>query len=259
VTDIVVLIVFVITCAVLIEFRPRRLELVLHFAVLITALSAGISWLPDWYGWLALLLTSIYMFWLYRAIQRDETTVEELRRLFVWAGQAREWLGVRLAEFFRWTKTCAKMISSRRKTDHDQRPESASDSPRHPVRVSVVLALSGIATAIPASLFAALILITLDTMTGDSTTTLGGGSESVRYLLGVTFVIWVSGLQVAIDQFVVSLPVIGLLAYTAAVLAARVDRRWIYYLGSALLLGAVYPVFYTIASVTGQLGGPIFN
>jgi len=251
-TDIAVLIVFVITCAVLIEFRPRWLVLALQNAVIVGALSASLSWLPEWYGWLALLLTFGYSFWLYRAIQRDEETLLEVRRLFGWVRQGLRRLRIQLANLFhRMTDLAAK---ARR-----QQPDTAPHSTNHPVMASVLLTLTALFTSIPACLIAAVIFAAGDMLTGASSLSTAGSGETVRYVLGIAFVIWVSGLQVAIDQFAITIPVIGLLAYAIASLATRAKRRWATYLGGALVLGAVCPALYVIASVTGQLGEPIFN
>lgn len=251
-TDIAILIVFVVTCAVLIEFRPRRLVLALQIAVIIGALLASLDWLPAWHGWLALLLTFVYIFWLYRALQSDEATILELRKLFEWVQRGQRWLRIQLANLFRRMKDIAAKARHRP-------PDVTPHTTGHPILASVLLTLTAIFTSIPASLIAAVIFAAGDMLTGAGSLSTADGGETARYLLGTTFVIWISGLQVAIDQFAITFPVIGLLAYATASLATRAQKRWAIYLGGALMLGAVCPALYVIASVTGQLGEPIFN
>ncbi len=54
-----------------IEFLPKRFDAVPKLAVAVIIIGAGIHWLPNWYGWVVILLGLVDLVWTYHAFARD--------------------------------------------------------------------------------------------------------------------------------------------------------------------------------------------
>ena len=239
-----------------IEWLPREYDIVIGVAFSVMIIGIGIGWMPKWYGWVVAGVGIADLVWQYSKGIRKLGWPEfpDLWRRAVQVTRAS--LGF-IAGLF---KTREK--PSGRTPSPGETAMEAARRPRIPVRVWIggvaLTALSPI-TAIPAAVVLATILTIVNLLLLDAESLVLGFGQILKSVLGNTFLIQVATLDFVIRGFLLTGPVLLAAGVSGAKWADRSGRYWQRLLGAGVVIGALYPAMFIIASTLGWFDEPLFN
>ncbi len=239
-----------------IEFLPKRFDAVPKLAVAVIIIGAGIHWLPNWYGWVVILLGLVDLVWTYHAFARDSQ----------WPGPI-----ILLTRAVRLTLAGIRGLGrfviglfARRKANaapKEKIPLSKADKAarmRHWSSALALIVVSPIA-AMPAILVFALVLVGLQVMTGHSLGPDEGLTGFIKDWLGWGFVTLGVALDFMFRRLWLSLPALIVAGSAGATFARKSGSYWRRFGLAALAIGSLYPVVFLLGYSLVWSDEPFFN
>jgi hypothetical protein len=226
--DILLLLLFLTEFAVAwIEWIPKRYTVFLRLFYSLVVVSIGIRWLPEWYGWVVLLLGIAQLAWIYFSPKRRK----EWPNMF--SGPARVLRDGALA-----VKSAARL--------------------RNAAGAVCAVVLSPIA-AIPSALVLPVLLVAWELLIGNAPQLDNDLQEVAKNALGLSFMAIVATADLFARHLLISGPLLlaGGYAFTAYSIGSGVF--WRRYSRGLLLFGTIYPIVYVAADVFDWFDGPFFN
>ena len=239
-----------------IEWVPERYGIFPKLVISLVVVSIGIGWLPEWYGWVILLIGMAELVWIYFSPKRRK----EWPNLF--SGPARALRDGALA-----VRSAASSIASR---NRDRKLVERGDSPRkktnfltatrlrNAVGAVCAVVLSPIA-ALPSVLVMSVVLVTWDVFFGNAPQLSGDLQEAAKHVLGLSYVAVVATADLFARQLLISGPVLLAGGYAITAYSAGSGAFWKRYSRGLLLFGTIYPIVFVAADIFGWFDGPFFN
>lgn len=255
--DIFLLFVLVTVFAVAsIEWIPRRYGVFLDLIFLLLVISTGIGWLPEWYGWVVLLIGIAQLAWIYFSPQRRK-----------------EWPTLFSAPI-KALRHCALALTSAGRSlagrMPERRPPVQADATEEKDRFLTLVrirngagavcsvVLSPIA-AIPSALVLSVLLVGWDVLLGNAPQAGGDLQAATKQVFGVSFVTIVAAIDLLARYWLISAPLLLAGGYAITAYSIGSGAFWRRYSRGLLLFGTVFPILYVAASVFGWFDGPLFN
>ena len=248
--------VIVALTAAWIEWLPRKSDILIDVVFAIIIIGIGLGWMPKWYGWVVTVIGVADLAWQYQKGVRE----------FGWP-HLRDLLE-RFARFIRAAPGVAASFFSRAEEletptpDFDETAAKVPSQPRIPRRVWIggiaLTAFSPIA-AIPAAIVLAIILTLINSMLVDAESLAFSFAPIAKSVLGNAFLIQVATLDIVIRGFLLTGPLLLFAGVGGAKWADRAGCYWQRLLGAGVLLGALYPAIFIVASTIGWFDEPFFN
>ena len=239
-----------------IEWIPKRYSVFLRLFYSLVVVSIGIGWLPEWYGWVVLLLGIAELVWIYFSPKRRK----EWPNLF--SGPARVLRDGGLA-----VKSAASSVASRRR---DRKSVERADAPREKTSFLTVarsrnaagavcaVVLSPIA-AIPSALVLPVLLVAWEMLMGNSPQLGDDLQEVAKHSLGLSFMAIVATADLFARHLLISGPLLLAGGYAISAYSIGSGVFWRRYSRGLLLFGTIYPIVFVAADVFGWFDGPFFN
>ena len=239
-----------------IEWIPKRYVVFLELSISLSLVSAGIGWMPEWHGWVVLLMGIAGLARIYFSPKRRK----EWPNLF--SAPARALRDGALA-----VKSAATSAASRRR---DRKLAERADSPREKTNflttgrmrnaagaVCAVL-LSPIA-ALPSAFVLSVLLVLWNAFFGNSPQVVGDLQEIARRVLGISYVSVVATLDLFARYLWISGPLLLAAGYAITAYSVGSGVFWQRYSRGLLLFGTIYPIVFVAASVFSWFDGPFYN
>jgi len=255
--DLFLLLVFIAAFSVAwIEWIPERYGIFPKLLSALLVISIGIGWLPEWYGWLVLLLGIAELAWIYFSPKRRK----EWPHLFSAPGRglrdgalAVKSAGRSVAHSMRARKAGAQAESPREKTSI-----LTADRLRNAAGAVVAVVLSPIA-AIPSVLVLSVLLVSWEALFGNAPHIGGDFQEAAKQVLGRSFVIVVASADLIARHWLISAPLLFAGGYAIAAYSIGSGVFWQRVSRGLLLFGTIYPAVFIFAAAFGGFDGPFFN
>jgi hypothetical protein len=257
VNDIFLLLLFVAAFSVAwIEWIPERYEVFFKLFLSLVVVSIGIGWLPEWYGWVVLLLGIAELVWIYFSPKRRKE----------WPNLISEPARV-LRDGALAVKSAASSVASRKR---DRKPVERADASREKTSFLTVarsrnaagavcaVVLSPIA-AIPSALVLPVLLVAWDMLIGNAPQLDGDLQEVAKHALGLSFVAIVATADLFARHLLISGPLLLAGGYAITAYSIGSGIFWRRYSRGLLLFGTIYPIVYVAADVFDWFDGPFFN
>lgn len=254
----IILFVFVIVAltTIWVEWVPRKYDIVIGVSFSIMIIGIGIRWLPNWYGWLVVVIGIADFAWQYNKGVRafDWPTPVDVskgvdRGIRAGIGSA--------SNFFRKENSSA----ARAAVVEEPAPPERSKwrmSPRVWIGGIALTVLSPI-TAVPAAIVLAIVLTITNSVLIDSGSLVSGVAASAKAVLGNAYLIQVATLDLMIRGFLLTVPLLLAAGFAGARWADRSVSYWRRLVGASVLIGALYPSIFIVASAMGRFNEPFFN
>lgn len=256
-----VLVILVVAVAI-IEFLPRRYDVIWKVVIALLLIEAGLWLLPHWFGWTLVAAGIAAIAWAIRFINREfgpgpmRFLRGSLRNLVAWSRVSLAWLA-------RSIVAAGKRLGSFIQSILDGRRQKilAPDAPSR-VRVwmgTVAILVASPVSAIPSTIVLVSLLTVVDLFRGDMTASDPGVAGTLKQMAGYTLVIVLVSLDVIARKFLITLPILAVSAYAGSSVAARCEPRWKRLAIASLLVGTLLPALYVVAQSFDWLDGPYFN
>lgn len=250
------LLLFAAFLVAFIEFLPKRFDAVPKLAVAVIIVGAGIRWLPNWYGWVVLLVGLADLFWTYHAFARDSEWPGPII-LLTRAGR------VTLAGIRGFSRIVIDLFARRkeRAAQKEKIPLSRAEMGARIRKWSSALALIIVSpvAAIPAAFVLTLASLVIYAVFGDADGIGGGPVGFIKSWLAGTFMIVVVVLDLIYRRFWLALPALIVVGYGGAAFVLKSGSYWRRFARAALAIGTLYPVVYMLAFAFDWFDEPFFN
>lgn len=249
------LLIVAILAVVWIEFYPKRLDPPVYFLLygfaLLCVLLLGLIWLPAPAGWVLVALGIVALYWNWRRYGRKVN----------WA-PLKAFVSSIVRTMSRRATRARQVVDgfvSRRAGGQQEKPTQFVPSRWHLFLTALVLVLVSPLAAAPLSAVLSAVLTAIELVTQ------GGGMAAIvqngplKFALGHAYIVLFSSLHILASKPLLGAP---LLLATALVCAAFLQRTGYTARGIALAIvavGAVFPVLYVFAELSGWLGTGMFN
>ena len=255
--DIILFIVVIVgLTTVWIEWAPLKYDVLIGVFFSIIIIGIGLGWMPRWYGWVVLAIGIADLAWQYNKGVR-KFGWPELPDLLQSIGRVvQASLGKAATLFSRSGKPVIRTPAPAETTAPE--PPSARTPRRVWVGGIALTAFSPI-TAIPAAIILAMVLTILNTMLIDTDTLMLSVAEISKSVLGNAFMIQVASLDLVFRGFLLTGPLFLFAGVGGAKWADRTGRYWQRLLVAGVMIGALYPAIFIVASTLGWFDEPFFN
>lgn len=240
------LLIVAVFAIVWIEWVPQRYAVVSKLLLSFVVISIGIGWLPEWYGWVVLLIGIAEVAWIYFSPKRRKewpnlfsAPIEVLREVVI-AIRKRERKSERPVEPTEPAKPEAEKTSF-----------MTAERARNTAAAVATVALSPIA-AIPWVIVLSVILVASDMFLGNAPQLANDLPEAARQVLGRSYVALVATADLFFRYLWLSGPLLLAGAYAIVVYSKS-------YIRGLLLFGIIYPLVFVAADIFDWFDGPFFN
>jgi hypothetical protein len=239
-----------------IEWIPKRYTVFLRLFYLMVVLSIGIGWLPEWYGWVVLLLVIADLTWIYFSPKRRR----EWPNLF--SAPARVLRDGALA-----VKSAVSSVASRWR---DRKLVERDDAPRDKTNFLTAARLRNAAGAvcavvlspigaIPSALVLPVLLVAWELLMGNAPQLDDDLQEVAKNALALSFMSIIATADLFSRHLWMSGPLLLAGGYAISAYSIGSGVFWRRYSRGLLLFGTIYPIVYVAADVFDWFDGPFFN
>ena len=248
------LFVVVVLTTVWIEWLPRKYDILIGVVLSIMIIGIGIGWMPEWYGAVVTVIGIANLAWQYRKGVR-EFGWPQLSDLLTRASRTIRALLVGAAGLLKETIKLVARIPVPEKIAPPSRP-------RMPPRIWIggfALTVFSPIAAIPAAIVLAMVLTIVNATLVDSGSLVFGSAQIVKSVLGNAFVIQVATLDLVIRGFLLTGPIFLVAGVIGAKWADRSGCYWQRLLRVSVVIGALYPSIFIVASTMGWFDEPFLT
>jgi hypothetical protein len=227
---------------------------------LMVVLSIGIGWLPEWYGWVVLLIVIADLTWIYFSPKRRR----EWPNLFSAPAKVLRdgALAVKSA-----VKSAASSVASRRR---DRKLVERDDAPREKTNFVTAARLRNAAgavcavvlspiAAIPSALVLPVLLVAWELLMGNAPQLDDDLQEVAKNALALSFMSIIATADLFSRHLWMSGPLLLAGGYAISAYSIGSGVFWRRYSRGLLLFGTIYPIVYVAADVFDWFDGPFFN
>ncbi len=258
--DFSLLIIVVVIAVIWIEFYPKRLDppvyFLLHGFAWLSVLLLGFSWLPAPTGWAFVVLgvVGLYRNWRRYGQEIDWTPLKAFLSSVVRTVSRQAVRARQAIEAFAARRATARSMARRQ----EQLPRSTV-SRRHLILTALFLVIISPIAAVPLSIALSAIMTVMEFVTQGGSMTAIVQSGALKVTLGQAYIVLMSSLHLLVSKPHLGVPLLLATALGSAAFVLRTDRNARRLVLSVVAVGAIYPLIYVVAELSGWLGTGMFN